>query len=167
MKKDSVNASFCAFHNTSTVKKTRREGRRRGDGEILIFMVFLRLPSASGGATIQLLLGQDLLYHPRRTLAIAQRCIHIVGRVLREIRKPGELCASRDTACIPFATVSGGFPCLCVVWGIIEPVANNNPPQQERISALFAQAVSAKRAVDVPSTAERLSNGLTVVPLDR
>lgn len=153
MKKDSVNASFCAFHNTSRVKKTRREGRRRGDGEILIFMVFLRLPSASGGATIQLLLGQDLLYHPRRTLAI--------------IRKPGELCASRDTACIPFATVSGGFPCLCVVWGIIEPVANNNPPQQERISALFAQAVSAKRAVDVPSTAERLSNGLTVVPLDR
>lgn len=119
------------------------------------------------GRTIQLLLGQDLLYHPRRTLAIAQRCIHIVGRVLREIRKPGELCASRDTACIPFATVSGGFPCLCVVWGIIEPVANNNPPQQERISALFAQAVSAKRAVDVPSTAERLSNGLTVVPLDR
>lgn len=67
--------------------------------------------------------------------------VYTLARVLREIRKPRELCASRDTACTS-SYVSGGLPvALCLVGGIIEPVANNPP-----LAGISAPFVSAKHA---------------------
>lgn len=110
------------------------------------------------------LLGPGLAPPRTATDGRSHNVVHTLPRVLREIRKPRELCASRDTACIS-CYVSGGFPWLCVLGGITERCEQRSTPSR-RISAPFVQAISAKRAVDIPSTAESLNNRLTVVSLD-
>lgn len=166
MKKDSVNASFCAFHNTSRVK-TRREGRRRGDGErleILIFMVFLRLPSASG-RTIHRYSAQDLLHLGLlRTVGRTTLYTHFL-EFYGKFVSPGIVRVARHRVYILLRF--RGLPvALCPRWHYRTGCEQRSTPSR-RISAPFVQAVSAKRAVDIPSTAESLNNRLTVVSLDR
>lgn len=127
LEKDSVNAAFCASYNSSRAKRGRREARK-----FLFSWYFYDCQPHSGAAAIT---------SPLRPATAAQREIHTLPGVLREICKPRELYATRCTSSYAAEASADSVSAL----------HRTRREQSARSRSACSAAVSSKRAVDAPS----------------